>query len=81
MGGRHEADETMAKQDTFFCHRCGAIPKDSIWYDVKEPTMDPSIIHEKRTVDCPGCQGTGYSSKTKKTCTICGGSGKITADV
>ncbi|GGV34304.1 hypothetical protein GCM10010182_67790 [Actinomadura cremea] len=34
-GGQHEIDETMAAQDTFYCKRCGAIPKDSIWYDME----------------------------------------------
>lgn len=43
-------------------------------------TLSP-IVREKRTVDCPGCGGSGYSSKTKSTCTVCNGTGKITADV
>lgn len=44
-------------------------------------TIPTPVVSEKRTVDCPGCDGTGYSSKTKKNCTICDGKGKITADV
>lgn len=69
-GGKHVQDEALAQQDTFYCRRCGAIPKDSVHYDVKDPVMDD-----------PGCNGTGYSSKTKKTCSVCSGTGKITADV
>lgn len=81
-GGKHVQDEALAQQDTFYCRRCGAIPKDSVHYDVKDPVMDdPSIVQVKKTVDCPGCNGTGYSSKTKKTCSVCSGTGKITADV
>lgn len=35
----------------------------------------------KREVDCPGCAGTGFSQKTKSTCKICKGTGKVSADI
>ena len=44
-------------------------------------TIPTPVVSEKRTVDCPGCDGTGYSSKLKKTCETCNGTGKITADI
>jgi DnaJ-class molecular chaperone len=43
-------------------------------------TILTPVVHEKRTADCPGCAGTGYSSKLKKTCPTCNGTGKITVD-
>ena len=27
VGGKHEADETWAQLDTFYCRKCGVIPK------------------------------------------------------
>lgn len=88
--GRHEPDQVQARLGTFYCSRCGAVPKDSVWYRMDVRLMEqrhsamrtaPEVVSEKRTVDCPGCGGTGYSSKTKKTCTICKGTGKITVDI
>lgn len=29
MGGKHEPDEIWARDDIFYCRKCGAIPKDS----------------------------------------------------
>ncbi|MFD0902317.1 hypothetical protein [Actinomadura sediminis] len=35
-GGKHALDPVMAEQDTFYCLRCGAVAKDSVWYDMEE---------------------------------------------
>ena len=32
MGDKHQPDETWAQGDTFYCMKCGAIPKDSELY-------------------------------------------------
>ena len=32
MGGKHEPDKTWAREDTFYCQKCGAIPRDSESY-------------------------------------------------
>lgn len=35
-GAKHEPEPAAGQVGTFFCARCGAIPKDSIWYDMDE---------------------------------------------
>ena len=32
MGGKHQPDKTWAREDTFYCQQCGAIPRDSEAY-------------------------------------------------
>ena len=39
------------------------------------------IVHKQVTAPCPGACVNGYNTKTKKTCTICNGTGKITQNV
>jgi hypothetical protein len=89
FSGRHEADQVQAQLGTFTCRLCGVVPKDSDVYHEdmmylamqRSSPLDSVIVEEKKTVDCPGCGGTGYSEKTKRTCTGCKGTGKITVDI
>ncbi|MEV0660116.1 hypothetical protein ACIBI3_02415 [Actinomadura luteofluorescens] len=36
------------------------------------------VVHEKRTAQCPACQGKGFTKSG--TCTTCGGKGTLTVD-
>lgn len=43
--------------------------------------MQPPETLAQVEVDCPMCNGTGYSQKTKANCKPCKGTGKLKADI